>query len=153
MKLETTRFGTIDIKEKQIIEFSDGLYGFEKESRFTLLPFNPNVESPMEWMQSILSPHLAFVITDPYLYVPEYKLKLLEEDKKKVRLGLNESFLTRSIVTIPENYTEMTANLVAPLVINSSKRVAKQFVLTSMEYDTRHYLLPEEMRTTTLTSH
>jgi len=42
----------------------------------------------------------------------------------------------------------MTANLVAPLVINSSKRVAKQFVLTTMEYDTRHYLLPEEMRTT-----
>ena len=153
MKLETTRFGTIDIEEKQIIEFSDGLYGFEKESRFTFLPFNPNVESPMEWMQSILSPHLAFVITDPYLYVPEYKLKLLEDDKKKVGLELDESFLTRSIVTIPENYTEMTANLVAPLVINSSKRIAKQFVLTSMEYDTRHYLLPEEMRTATLTSH
>jgi flagellar assembly factor FliW len=153
MKLETTRFGTIDIEEKQIIEFSDGLYGFEKESRFTLLPFNPNVESPMEWMQSVLSPHLAFVITDPYLYVSEYKLKLSEDDKKKVGLELDESFVTRSIVTIPENYTEMTANLVAPLVINSSKRVAKQFVLTSMEYDTRHYLLPEEMRTTTVTSH
>mgnify|MGYP000080636518 CR=1 FL=1 len=83
MKLETTRFGTIDIEEKKIIEFSEGLYGFEKERRFTFLPFNPNVESPMEWMQSILSPHLAFVITDPYLYVPDYKLKLLEEDKKK----------------------------------------------------------------------
>ena len=147
MKLETTRFGTIDIEEKQVIEFSEGLYGFEKESLFTFLPFNPNVESPMEWMQSILSPHLAFVITDPYLYVPEYKLKLSEEDKNKVGLELNEPFLTRSIVTIPENYTEMTANLVAPIVINSNKRVAKQFVLTSMEYDTRHYLLPEEMRT------
>jgi flagellar assembly factor FliW len=83
MKFETTRFGTIEIEEKQIIEFPDGLYGFEKERRFTFLPFNPNVESPMEWMQSILSPHLAFVITDPYLYVPDYKLKLLEEDKKK----------------------------------------------------------------------
>ena len=148
MKLETTRFGTIDIEEKKIIEFSDGLYGFEKERRFTFLPFNPNVESPMEWMQSILSPHLAFVVTDPYLYVPDYKLKLLEEDKKKVGLELDESFLTRSIVTIPENYAEMTANLVAPLVINSNKGVAKQFVLTTMEYDTRHYLLPEEMRTT-----
>ena len=87
MKLETTRFGTIDIEEKQVIEFSDGLYGFEKESLFTFLPFNPNVESPMEWMQSILSPHLAFVITDPYLYVPEYKLKLSEEDKTRLDLS------------------------------------------------------------------
>ena len=149
MKLETTRFGTLDIEEKQILEFPDGLYGFEKETRFTLLPFNPNVESPMEWMQSIQSPHLSFVITDPHLYVPEYKLKLLVEDKKKVALESDEPFLTRSIVTIPENYTEMTTNLVAPLVINSNKRIGKQFVLTNMEYDTRHYLLPEEMRTTT----
>jgi flagellar assembly factor FliW len=153
MKLETTRFGNLDIEEKQIIEFPDGLYGFEKETRFTLLPFNPNVESPMEWMQSILSPHLAFVITDPNLYVPNYKLKLMEEDKNKVGLEADEPFLTRCIVTIPENYTEMTANLVAPVVINQEKGTAKQFVLTSMEYDTRHYLLPEEMRTQTATPH
>ena len=153
MKLETTRFGNLDIEEKKIIQFPDGLYGFEKETRFTFLPFNPNVESPMEWMQSIQSPHLAFVITDPYLYVPDYKLKLLEEDKKKVGLESEESFLTRSIVTIPENYADMTANLVAPLVINSNKRIGKQFVLTSMEYDPRHYLLPEEIRTTTATLH
>jgi flagellar assembly factor FliW len=153
MKLETTRFGTLEIEEKQVIQFPDGLYGFEKETRFTFLPFNPNVESPMEWMQSALSPHLAFVITDPYLYVPDYKLKLLEEDRKKVGLAQGDTFITRSIVTIPENYTEMTANLVAPLVINLNNGVAKQFVLTSMEYDTRHYLLPEEMRTTTATPH
>ena len=153
MKLETTRFGIIDIEEKQIIEFPGGLYGFEKENQFTFLPFNPNVESPMEWMQSIQSPHLAFVITDPYVYVPDYKLKLLEEDMNRVGLGIDDSFLTRAIVTIPQNYTEMTANLVAPLVINSEKCIGKQFVLTSMEYDTRHYLLPEEMRTTTATSH
>ena len=153
MKLDTTRFGTINIEEKQIIDFPDGLYGFEKETRFTLLPFNPNVESPMEWMQSVLSPHLAFVITDPYLYVPDYKLKLMVEDKNKVGLESDDSFLTRCIVTIPENYTEMTANLVAPVVINQHKRVAKQFVLTSMEYDTRHYLLPEELRTPTATTH
>ncbi len=47
----------------------------------------------------------------------------------------------------------MTANLVAPVVINPQNGIGKQFVLTSMEYDTRHYLLPEEMRTTTATPH
>ena len=153
MKFETTRFGTLEIEDNLIIEFPDGLYGFEKETRFTLLPFNPNVDSPMEWMQSLLSPHLAFVITDPNLYVPDYKIKLLDEDKRKVQIQAEDLFLTRCIVTIPENYTEMTANLIAPVVINSKKGVGKQFVLTSMEYDTRHYLLPEEMRTPTNTLH
>jgi flagellar assembly factor FliW len=153
MKVETSRFGTIDIAEKEIVCFPEGLYGFEKETEFTLLPFNPNVESPMEWMQSLKSTHLAFVVTDPYLYVPDYKLKLSEEDKKRVQLQGDDTFLTRAIVTIPENYSEMTANLIAPLIINKDKGVAKQFVLTNMDYDTRHYLLPEEMRTAPATVH
>ena len=153
MKVETSRFGTIDISEKQIIRFPKGLYGFEKETEFTLLPFNPNVESPMEWMQSLKSDHLAFVVTDPYLYLPDYKLKLSEEDKKRVELEEDDLFLTRAIVTIPENYSEMTVNLIAPLVINKDKGVAKQFVLTNMDYDTRHYLLPEEMRNVPATVH
>ena len=153
MKVNTSRFGTLDIPENKIIHFPDGLYGFEKETEFTLLPFNPNVESPMEWMQSLKSSHLAFVITDPYLYLLDYKLKLSEEDKKRVKLEGQELFLTRTIVTIPENYLEMTANLIAPLVINKDKGIAKQFVLTSMDYDTRHYLLPEEMRNTPAPTH
>jgi flagellar assembly factor FliW len=107
----------------------------------------------MEWMQSLKSTHLAFVVTDPYLYVPDYKLKLSEEDKKRVQLQGDDTFLTRAIVTIPENYSEMTANLIAPLIINKDKGVAKQFVLTNMDYDTRHYLLPEEMRTAPATVH
>jgi flagellar assembly factor FliW len=153
MKVETSRFGTLDISEEEIVRFPEGLYGFEKETEFTLLPFNPNVESPMEWMQSLKSTHLAFVITDPYLYLPDYKIKLSEEDKKRVELEGDDQFLTRAIVTIPENYSEMTANLIAPLVINKDKGIAKQFVLTNMDYDTRHYLLPEEMRNAPATVH
>ena len=153
MKVDTSRFGTLDIPDNEIVQFPDGLYGFEKETEFTLLPFNPNVESPMEWMQSLKSSHLAFVITDPYLYLQDYKLKLSEEDKKLVQLEDEEPFLTRAIVTIPENYLEMTTNLIAPLIINKDKGVAKQFVLTSMDYDTRHYLLPKEMRNAPASTH
>ena len=81
MKVDTSRFGTLDIPENEIIHFPDGLYGFEKETKFTLRPFNPNVESPMEWMQSLNSSHLAFVITDPYLYLVDYKLNSLKRIK------------------------------------------------------------------------
>ena len=89
MKVSTSRFGTLDITDSEIIQFSDGLYGFEKETQFTLLPFNPNVESPMEWMQSLKSSHLAFVITDPYMYLHDYKPKLSEEDKKRAFEQIN----------------------------------------------------------------
>ena len=146
MIYETTRFGSLEVKDNEILNFPVGLYGFEKEKAFIRLPFNPNIESPMEWLQSLRTPGLAFVITDPFLYVPDYSVKLTEEEKKQIRFEPGNSLMTRAIVTLPENYLEMTANLVAPLVINLNSGLARQFVLTSMEYDTRHYLLPQEVR-------
>jgi flagellar assembly factor FliW len=146
MKYETTRFGHIEVKETEVLNFPVGLYGFEKEHNFTCLPFAPNVESPMEWLQSLKTPRLAFVITDPFLYVPDYSVKLTEREKAEIRFEPGNTLVTRVIVTIPENFLEMTANLVAPLVINLTSGLAKQFVLTSVEYDTRHFLLPQETR-------
>jgi len=146
MKYDTTRFGRIEVKETEILNFPVGLYGFERENEFTCLPFTPNVESPMEWLQSLQTPGLAFVITDPFLYVADYSVKLTEGEKEQIRFEPGDTLLTRVIVTIPENYLEMTANLVAPLIINLTSGLAKQFVLTSMEYNTRHFLLPQESR-------
>ena len=146
MKYDTTRFGHIEVTAKDVLNFPVGLYGFERENTFTCLPFAPNVESPMEWLQSLQTPQLAFVITDPFLYVPDYSVKLTEGEKAEIGHEPGHTLETRVIVTIPENYLEMTANLVAPLVINLTSGQARQFVLTSMEYDTRHFLLPEEAR-------
>ncbi|GJL77158.1 MAG: flagellar assembly factor FliW [Nitrospinaceae bacterium] len=146
MIYETTRFGPLEVKENEILNFPVGLYGFERERDFIRLPFNPNIESPMEWLQSLKTPGLAFVITDPFLYVPDYSVKLTEEEKKQIRFEPGHTLMTRAIVTLPENYLEMTANLVAPIIVNLNSGLARQFVLTSMEYDTRHYLLPQEVR-------
>jgi len=146
MKYETTRFGRLDVKESDILHFPVGIYGFEQERQFIRLPFDPDIESPMEWMQSLQSPELAFIITDPFLYVPDYSVKLTQEEKKHIRYETGNTLLTRAIVTIPKNYLEMTANLVAPIVANLDSGIARQFVLTSMEYDTRHYLLSQDIR-------
>lgn len=146
MIYETTRFGSLEVKESDIVNFPVGLYGFEKERDFIRLPFNPNVDSPMEWLQSLQTPGLAFVITDPFVYISDYSVKLTEGDKAHIRYELGNTLMTRAIVTVPENFLEMTANLVAPIVINLNAGVARQFVLTSMEYDTRHFLFPQEVR-------
>ncbi|MFQ5451503.1 MAG: flagellar assembly protein FliW [Nitrospinaceae bacterium] len=146
MILKTSRFGTLHLQEDEILKFPAGLYGFEQEKEFVRLPFDSNIESPMEWLQSLKTPGLAFVITDPFLYVPYYMVKLTSEEEKQIEYDPSHEILTRAIVTVPQNYLEMTANLVAPLVINLDQKVARQIVLTSMEYDTRHYLLPREAR-------
>ena len=126
MKYETARFGSLEILDKEILIFPDALYGFEQETEFTLLPLDPNIESPMEWLQSLRTRELAFILTDPFLFVPQYKMVLSDSEKNQLKIKSTESVAVRVIVTIPKVHTEMTANLVAPLVINQKNRLAKR---------------------------
>ena len=141
MKYETARFGSLEIQDKDILLFTDALYGFDREKEFALLPLDPKIESPMEWLQSLRTRELAFILTDPFLFVPEYEMVLSDSERTQLEIKSTESVIVRVIVTIPKVHTEMTANLVAPLVINQRKGLAKQIVLTSAEYDTKHPLI------------
>ena len=144
MKYETARFGSLEIRDQDIIVFPDALYGFDQEKEFALLPLDPNIESPMEWLQSLKTRELAFIVTDPFLFVPEYEMVLSDSERTQLEIESTESVIVRVIVTIPKVHTEMTANLVAPLVIHQKNRLAKQIVLTSAEYNTKHPLISQK---------
>ena len=144
MKYETARFGSLEIQDKDILFFPDALYGFDCEKEFALLPLDSNIESPMEWLQSLRTRELAFIVTDPFLFVPEYEMVLSDSERTQLKIESTESVIVRVIVTIPKVHTEMTANLVAPLVIHQKNRLAKQIVLTSAEYDTKHPLMSKK---------
>ena len=144
MKYETARFGSLEIQDQDILVFPDALYGFDQEKEFALLPLDPTIESPMEWLQSLTSRELAFIVTDPFLFVPEYKMVLSDGEQTQLEIESMESVVVRVIVTIPKVHTEMTANLVAPIVINQKKSLAKQVVLTNAEYDTKYSLMSKK---------
>ena len=55
MKYKSTRFGTFEVNDDAILNFPDGLYGFEQETRFALLPFASNIDSPLEWLHSLMA--------------------------------------------------------------------------------------------------
>ena len=144
MKYETARFGSLEIQNQNILLFPDALYGFDQEKEFALLPLDPEIDSPMEWLQSLKTRELAFIVTNPFLFVPEYKMVLSDSERTQLEIESTESVVVRVIVTIPKVHTEMTANLVAPLVINQGKGLAKQVVLTNAEYDTKHSLMSKK---------
>jgi len=146
MNFNTTRFGEVEFPDDKIIHFPEGLLGFEMEKRFALLPFTEEEDCPLVWMQSLKTPELAFVVTDPNIFVPDYAVDLLENERSEIELSPDQSFALRVIVTVPEVYIDMTANLVGPLVINPDKMIGKQFVLTTPKYDTRHHLFSKDVR-------
>jgi flagellar assembly factor FliW len=133
--VRSQRFGTYDVPEDRILDFSDGLIGFPHCRRFALL--EPQRDgSPFRYMLCVDWPELGFVVCDPEAFCPGYT----GEVPQPAELGADVGVL--AIVTVPAEPRAMTANLVAPLVVDCATRVGRQLVLDSARFSTRHRLLP-----------
>ena len=147
--IETTRFGSLDIEERKTLQFPDGLPGFESHRLFTLVPHHTEGHgkgSPFLWLQSLEDGALAFLAMEPHQAFPEYAPRIPRADLEGLSLS-EETPCPRlyTLLTVPEgNPCGITANLMAPLVINSETRLAKQVVLNTDQYGLRHRLLPSE---------
>ena len=138
MKIPTSRFGTIEIQEEQIVHMPTGPIGFPDYRRFVLLEHKKG--SPFLWFQSVDNESLAFVLMDPALFKPDYEVQISPEDTKTLELmDASAGVQTLVVVNISrvEPY-EITANLLGPIIINAQKKLAKQVVLYHTSYSTRH---------------
>lgn len=140
MKIETSRFGTIEVDEGSIIHLSQGLLGFPDETEYVLLPHRE--DSPFYWLQSIDNPELAFLVINPFSVNREYSYEI--PDPIQDELGITDagSVQTLALVTI-RNHDEnpsVTANLLGPVVINTQNMKARQIVLDPSLYDVQYRL-------------
>ena len=95
-------------------------------------------------MQSIKSPDLAFFITSPYIFFPDYEFEISDDVVAELELESPDDVLTYVIITVPGgSVRDMTANLLAPIIINARTMKAKQNVIENSEYNTKHRLFPE----------
>lgn len=130
MLIQTSRFGQVTLQKEDVIEFPEGILGFNDLRAFVLLD-DPNDEI-FAWLQSCEVPQIAFPVLEPELFTQNYQVALTKHDLES--LGLNPTgeqprVRSFSIITIPEDPTQMTANLKAPVVINIESRMARQIVL------------------------
>ena len=141
-KIYTSRFGEIEVDEKKIVHFKDGIPAFEEEHEFVILPYEE--ESPYYFMQSLKSPDLALLLTIPFLFFNDYTFEIDDSTIKELEIKNSDSVFYYSMVTIPNGSIRyMTANLVAPIVLNAANMQAKQVVLEKSNYTTKHRLFPE----------
>ena len=145
MRIETTRFGEIEFNETDVIHIPNGLIGFGQYRRFVILPHSEN--SPLQWFQSLDDSALAFVIIDPMFFRSDYQVVLDLSDSQLLGIDDLSKAVVYAIVVIPTEPSEMSANLLGPIVINPETRVGKQIIMQDSTYTTRHYIL-EEMKQT-----
>lgn len=127
MVIQTTRFGDVTVTQDDVLEFSEGLLGFGQLRSFVLLD-DPN-DDIFAWLQSCDDAGIAFPVLEPELFSPNYTVDLSKPDFEALGLSSMADARFFTIITIPVDPTQMTANLKAPIVVNPKKRVARQCVL------------------------
>lgn len=141
MKIKTSRFGEIEVAPEEIVVFADGLLGFDDHHSFVIL--NPQEGSPFRWLQSTTDGDLAFVIIEPLNFMFEYDLEISDADAAFINLTQAEDAVLYTIVTIPANPSDMTANLQGPLVINAKNRKGRQVISNKPEHVLKARIIDE----------
>ena len=140
MKVQTTRFGELEVADDQIYHFPEGLLGFGNVRRYFI---QPHGKGPFQWLQAVEPGSLAFVICDPRVFKPDYRVKISPEDMESLRLASLDAAVVLVIMVVPRDPRQMTANLQGPLVLNPHAKLARQLVLLGDEYTTKYRVFPD----------
>ncbi|ABJ77722.1 flagellar assembly protein FliW [Leptospira borgpetersenii serovar Hardjo-bovis] len=140
IEIQTKPFGKMQISEKQILSFPEGLLGFEDYKKFALI--EEEEESVFKWLQSVEEVDLAFVVIPPSLFKKEYKPLIPEQELQGIGITDLEDGLMLVIVTVPgEDPALMTANMQGPILINKKTLLGKQFISRNESHSVREKIL------------
>ncbi|MFL0364981.1 flagellar assembly protein FliW [Pseudobacillus sp. 179-B 2D1 NHS] len=140
MIIETKYHGQLEVMEEDIWTFNQGIPGFVDEKSFTLLAFPDN--DLFFVLQSTNTPALGFIVASPFVFFPEYDIQLGDSTIETLQLEKAEEAAVYTILTVREPFNETTANLQAPIILNTKNKRAKQVILNDSRYQTRHLIMP-----------
>ncbi|WP_110112534.1 flagellar assembly protein FliW [Bacillus sp. CGMCC 1.16541] len=144
MNIKTKYHGSMEVKKQDILHFHDGLPGFVEEKTFIVLPLGD--DNVFYFLQSTQTPNLGFVITNPFLFFKEYDFELDTSHLQKLEIKDEEHVAVYTILTMTDQIEQSTANLQAPIVINTKTNKAKQIILTNTSYKTKHSLAKQSIK-------
>jgi flagellar assembly factor FliW len=138
MLIQTKYHGEATINEAHKITFEHGVPGFLEEKNYILLPLEEG--SSFFILQSIQSQNTAFVVTSPFFFFKDYEFDLDESTKELLMIESPNDVEVYVILTVSDPFTNSTANLQGPLILNKGKRLGKQLILNKTAYTTKHRL-------------
>lgn len=139
MVAETKFFGKIDIEDDKIIEFPMGIIGFENLKKFALIYDSEREErSKISWLQSMEEPLMVLPVINPIDITEEYTPIIEDELTKSIGDPADADILILVTMSIPSDLTKMTANLKAPIIINTVNRQAMQVIAENEDYKIKY---------------
>jgi len=137
--LQTKYFGQVDCPDEHVLHFAEGLFGFEDEKRFALLPFEGS-DGTLLCFQSVSAPRLAFVAVNPFSLKPDYAPVLASPELSALGVERSEDLCFYALCVVRDPVGESTVNLRCPLAVNDRTGEAMQVILDGDTYHMRHSL-------------
>ncbi len=137
IRFESRRVGQIEVAEEDVILF-EPIPGFPKKQRYVLMEHA--ADSELGWLVSLDDPDLAFVVTTPWSFFPQYDPPV--ERDHLATLGIEKRDEVELLCIVTLSGKEIFVNLAAPLLINAASRRGMQVVSDDPRYTTRAALPP-----------
>ena len=134
MKTIQTRFGEVEYDPANLLHFPAGMIGFPTLHDFIVMPNKK--EGPLFWIQSIDDPDIAFVLTDPSNFFPNYQITPENSEKNSLKITDNDDCFILSVVTVPPDQ-KISLNLAAPILFSPKTNRAIQVILENTEYQSK----------------
>ena len=143
VQIHTRNFGDIEISDDKILEFPSGVPGFPDSKRYALIADPDDLENESEsfyWLQSLDETDVVFCLIDLHKFLPDYDPLVDEGEIACLSPYGPEELLVYNIVVIPENPSEMTVNMKAPIVINPNTKTGIQTICQNEDYAVKYRL-------------
>ncbi|MGZ5026148.1 MAG: flagellar assembly protein FliW [Methylobacter sp.] len=133
MEIKSSFFGEQTIDPSTIINFPNGIPGFENQTRFKL--FHQEGDNPLIfWLQSLDDEALVFSVAQPSVFNINYDFVL--NDEEEAVLGIEDIADTVVLIILHKDSSDQSGVkgfIRSPLVINSAKRIGLQKILTDVD--------------------
>lgn len=135
MQVNTTRFGPVEIRQGDVLEFPQGLIGLEAWRQWVVLADGEN--AGLGWLQSIERADLALAVVSPRRFVPGYQARVSARDLNP--LELPDGVQPQVVVAVSSHGGALSLNLKAPLLICLESGRGRQ-VIAKDDHAVQHWL-------------
>jgi len=114
-----------------LIHFPQGLIGFEQLKDYKL--YSSETEENLHWLQPVNDETIEFAVTFPQVFQIDYEISLNDDEEQL--LDIEDAEEIALLVTLSkkdspqDDGTQLNANFMAPIVINTKKRLGLQKTL------------------------
>jgi flagellar assembly factor FliW len=122
------------------VTFAGGLPGFDSLRSFVIEPM-PGDLAPFCRLRATDPPGVEFIVVPPGILFPDYQVVVDEETVERLALRAEDASVL-SIVTLSNDGSSPTANLLGPIVVNRRNGAAAQVVLHNSDYEVAAPLVP-----------